>query len=284
MAPTQPHFEIGDLVFVKLYHHPNTGKLAPYFTGPHTILEIISPNVVRIDRPNQPLQRDTDTIHVNKLKLYTEKVRYITPPAIRIHHIRHKPDYTFPFKHFTPELFPAEPLRCKPTNSEPFKHLDPTIFSTKRFTSFSPDNKNCEPDNHLNPAILSKRRSTPFSNDKKRDIERPQLTNKVQTDIPELQFITPIWEKMCRYPIFHLIFILCLLFLPYRVVPFDILVFTALMKWNMSPDQNCDCGQIQTMHHILRDCPRRFFQGTLGDIHRCTEEALEWIRHLDIPF
>ncbi|UYV71867.1 hypothetical protein LAZ67_9000803 [Cordylochernes scorpioides] len=56
-----------------------------------------------------------------------------------------------------------------------------------------------------------------------------------------------------------------------------------LNKWNMSPDQNCDCGQIQTMHHILRDCPRRFFQGTLGDIHRCTEEALEWIRHLDIP-
>ncbi|UYV73997.1 hypothetical protein LAZ67_11001769 [Cordylochernes scorpioides] len=48
-----------------------------------------------------------------------------------------------------------------------------------------------------------------------------------------------------------------------------------LNKWNMSPDQNCDCGQIQTMHHILRDCPRRFFQGTLGDIHRCTEEALD---------
>ncbi|UYV62520.1 hypothetical protein LAZ67_2000931 [Cordylochernes scorpioides] len=137
----QPHFEVGDLVLVKLYHHPNTGKLAPYFTGPHTILEIISPNVVRIDRPNQPLQRDTDTIHVNKLKLYTEKVRYITPPAIRIHHVRHKPDYTFPFKHFTPELFPAEPLRFKPTNSEPFKHLDPTIFSKERFTPFSHDNK-----------------------------------------------------------------------------------------------------------------------------------------------
>ncbi|UYV69334.1 hypothetical protein LAZ67_6003264 [Cordylochernes scorpioides] len=76
----QPHFEVGDLVLVKLYHHPNTGKLAPYFTGPHTILEIISPNVVRIDRPNQPLQRDTDTIHVNKLKLYTEKIRVLAIP------------------------------------------------------------------------------------------------------------------------------------------------------------------------------------------------------------
>ncbi|UYV78323.1 AHCY [Cordylochernes scorpioides] len=61
----QPRFEIGDLVLVKIYHHPNTEKLAPYFTGPYTILEIISPNVVRIDRPNQPLQRDTDTVHDN---------------------------------------------------------------------------------------------------------------------------------------------------------------------------------------------------------------------------
>ncbi|UYV84696.1 hypothetical protein LAZ67_X003123 [Cordylochernes scorpioides] len=61
----QPHFEVGDLVLVKIYHHPNTWKLAPYFTGPYTILEIISPNLVRIDRPNQPLQRDTDTVYVN---------------------------------------------------------------------------------------------------------------------------------------------------------------------------------------------------------------------------
>ncbi|UYV65565.1 hypothetical protein LAZ67_3004714 [Cordylochernes scorpioides] len=146
----QPHFEVGDLVLVKLYHHPNTGKLAPYFTGPHTILEIISPNVVRIDRPNQPLQRDTDTIHVNKLKLYTEKIRYISPPAVSTYHIKHNPNYTFPFKHLTPELFPTESLRFKPTSSEPFRHLDPAIFATRRFASLFPDVKNCKPDNQLN--------------------------------------------------------------------------------------------------------------------------------------
>ncbi|UYV77302.1 hypothetical protein LAZ67_15000423 [Cordylochernes scorpioides] len=146
----QPHFEVGDLVLVKLYHHPNTGKLAPYFTGPHTILEIISPNVVRIDRPNQPLQRDTDTIHVNKLKLYTEKIHYISPPAVSTYHIKHNPNYTFPFKHLTPELFPTESLRFKPTRSEPFRHLDPAIFATRRFTSLFPDVKNCKPDNQLN--------------------------------------------------------------------------------------------------------------------------------------
>ncbi|UYV82785.1 hypothetical protein LAZ67_22000847, partial [Cordylochernes scorpioides] len=149
-ATKQPHFEVGDLVLVKLYHHPNTGKLAPYFTGPHTILEIISPNVVRIDRPNQPLQRDTDTIHVNKLKLYTEKIRYISPPAVSTYHIKHNPNYTFPFKHLTPELFPTESLRFKPTSSEPFRHLDPAIFATRRFASLFPDVKNCKPDNQLN--------------------------------------------------------------------------------------------------------------------------------------
>ncbi|UYV60862.1 K02A2.6-like [Cordylochernes scorpioides] len=146
----QPHFEVCDLVLVKLYHHPNTGKLAPYFTGPHTILEIISPNVVRIDRPKQPLQRDTDTIHVNKLKLYTEKIRYISPPADSTYHIKHNPNYTFSFKHLTPELFPTESLRFKPTSSEPFRHLDPAIFATRRFASLFPDVKNCKPDNQLN--------------------------------------------------------------------------------------------------------------------------------------
>ncbi|UYV78291.1 hypothetical protein LAZ67_16000865 [Cordylochernes scorpioides] len=146
----QPHFEVGDLVLVKLYHHPNTGKLAPYFTGPHTILEIISPNVVRIDRPNQPLQRDIDTIHVNKLKLYTEKIHYISPPAVNTYHIKHNPNYTFPFKHLTPELFPTESLRFKPNSSEPFRHLDPAIFATRRFASLFPDVKNCKPDNQLN--------------------------------------------------------------------------------------------------------------------------------------
>ncbi|UYV72156.1 hypothetical protein LAZ67_9001979 [Cordylochernes scorpioides] len=196
----QPHFEVGDLVLVKLYHHPNTGKLAPYFTGPHTILEIISPNVVRIDRPNQPLQRDTDTIHVNKLKLYTETVRYISPPTVRICHIKHNPNYTFPFKHLTPKLFPAESLRFKPTSSEPFRHLDPAIFATRRFAALFPDVKNCKPDNHFNHI-------TPLPKDIKQcEIKRPTM-NKVRTNISESPF-TIIWKNMGQYPIFHLIFIL----------------------------------------------------------------------------
>ncbi|UYV76033.1 hypothetical protein LAZ67_13002225 [Cordylochernes scorpioides] len=77
-----PHFEIGDLVLVKNYKHPDTGKLAPYFTGPFTIIEIISPNVVRINRPNRPLNKEDDTVHVNKLKYYTEDILFLAPQPL----------------------------------------------------------------------------------------------------------------------------------------------------------------------------------------------------------
>ncbi|UYV70043.1 K02A2.6-like, partial [Cordylochernes scorpioides] len=83
-----PHFEVNDLVLVKNYRHPDTAKLAPYFTGQYTVIEIISPNVVRIGRPNQPLNRDSDTIHVNKLKYYTENVytsHLHTPDLFKTH-------------------------------------------------------------------------------------------------------------------------------------------------------------------------------------------------------
>ncbi|UYV83464.1 K02A2.6-like [Cordylochernes scorpioides] len=74
-------FEVGDLVLTKTYHHPDTGKLTPFFSGPYEILEIISPQIVRINRSNRPLSRETDTIHVNKLKHYTENEQFISPPG-----------------------------------------------------------------------------------------------------------------------------------------------------------------------------------------------------------
>ncbi|UYV75185.1 hypothetical protein LAZ67_12002787 [Cordylochernes scorpioides] len=95
-------FELGDLVLAKTYHHPDTGKLAPFFSGPYEILEIISPQIVRINRSNRPLSRETDTIHVNKLKHYTENEQFISPPV----NDRDQPKNTFnfPYKHFNHTL------------------------------------------------------------------------------------------------------------------------------------------------------------------------------------
>ncbi|UYV76616.1 hypothetical protein LAZ67_14001478 [Cordylochernes scorpioides] len=131
-----PHFEVNDLVLVKNYRHPDTGKLAPYFTGPYKIIEIISPNVVRIDRPNQPLNRDSDTIHVNKLKYYTENVLYITPHTRYVQkEQRMSPDvYLSEFKHLTPDIFETQLYRIiPPQTSQPFLHLNPDLFNSDRF-------------------------------------------------------------------------------------------------------------------------------------------------------
>ncbi|UYV63226.1 hypothetical protein LAZ67_2003492 [Cordylochernes scorpioides] len=57
------HFEIGDVVLIKVYKQPNSGKLMQSFSGPYTIVDRISDNVVRIDRPNQYLGSSTDTVH-----------------------------------------------------------------------------------------------------------------------------------------------------------------------------------------------------------------------------
>ncbi|UYV83065.1 hypothetical protein LAZ67_22002076, partial [Cordylochernes scorpioides] len=152
-----PHFEVNDLVLVKNYRHPDTGKLAPYFTGPYKIIEIISPNVVRIDRPNQPLNRDSDTIHVNKLKYYTENVLYITPPQTRFaqNPQRLSQDVYFSeFNHLTPDIFETQLVRIiPPTSSQPFLHLNPmaeiswvpkeeerSIRRSRRLQGLTPDN------------------------------------------------------------------------------------------------------------------------------------------------
>ncbi|UYV84897.1 hypothetical protein LAZ67_X003902 [Cordylochernes scorpioides] len=126
-----PQFEVGDIVLVKVYHHPNSDKLLPYFTGPYTILEIISPNVVRINRANQPLNRDNDTVHVNKLKYYTEEVLYIAPPQKYSlpNKNNRKPTNLSPYNHFPPDLFDNSTNRhIPPRSSEPFLHLTPDTF------------------------------------------------------------------------------------------------------------------------------------------------------------
>lgn len=56
-----------------------------------------------------------------------------------------------------------------------------------------------------------------------------------------------------------------------------------LHKWGYTDSTACDCGYpIQTLEHILQDCPLRRFNGTLEDLHLMTTEAVSWIQTLDI--
>ncbi|UYV68894.1 hypothetical protein LAZ67_6001509 [Cordylochernes scorpioides] len=121
-----PDFEVGDLVLTKIYQHPNTGKLVPYFSGPYEIIEVISPYTVRINRPNQAQNLDTEIIHVNKLKHYSEDTKYIFTP----HSMNNNstPKSYFIYHHFPPEIFHDDYKNFASTLSNPFNHMNPDIF------------------------------------------------------------------------------------------------------------------------------------------------------------
>ncbi|UYV66054.1 hypothetical protein LAZ67_3006298, partial [Cordylochernes scorpioides] len=121
-----PDFEVGDLVLTKIYQHPNTGKLVPYFSGPYEIIEVISPYTVRINRPNQAQNLDTEIIHVNKLKHYSEDTKYIFTPHSTNNNS--KPKSYFIYNHFPPEIFHDDYKNYASTLSNPFNHMNPDIF------------------------------------------------------------------------------------------------------------------------------------------------------------
>jgi Reverse transcriptase (RNA-dependent DNA polymerase) len=54
-------------------------------------------------------------------------------------------------------------------------------------------------------------------------------------------------------------------------------------KWGQTLDQSCDCGNgVQTMDHIVNDCPLRSFPGGIVGLHGVGEAALSWLRDLDL--
>ncbi|KAL4119302.1 hypothetical protein QTP88_012127 [Uroleucon formosanum] len=56
-----------------------------------------------------------------------------------------------------------------------------------------------------------------------------------------------------------------------------------MSKWGLKDSPTCDCGHDnQTIHHIVEDCPKRRFNRGIEGIHAASNEALEWIRELDI--
>lgn len=57
-----------------------------------------------------------------------------------------------------------------------------------------------------------------------------------------------------------------------------------LFRWNLIPSPACDCGApIQTMTHIVEECPRRKFNyGGLKELNELSQNAIDWLDNLDI--
>jgi len=52
-----------------------------------------------------------------------------------------------------------------------------------------------------------------------------------------------------------------------------------LHKWDLAQSPSCDCGQRQTMNHIVDTCPlTKFdFEGGLNLRHKADDDAIIWL-------
>jgi hypothetical protein len=56
-----------------------------------------------------------------------------------------------------------------------------------------------------------------------------------------------------------------------------------MQKWGYVDDPQCPCGQIQTMQHIIEDCPSYSLRGGLIQLHSLSEPAETWLKTLTLP-
>jgi len=50
-----------------------------------------------------------------------------------------------------------------------------------------------------------------------------------------------------------------------------------IVKWGFTDNELCDCGEIQTMSHIVNSCPLTKFDGGLLHLHEADEAAVDWL-------
>ena len=48
-------------------------------------------------------------------------------------------------------------------------------------------------------------------------------------------------------------------------------------KWGFTDNELCDCGDIQTVSHIVNFCPLTTFDGGLLRLHEADEAAVDWL-------
>ena len=50
-----------------------------------------------------------------------------------------------------------------------------------------------------------------------------------------------------------------------------------LHKWGLAQSPSCDCGQRQTMNHIVDTCPLTQSEGGLNLLHEADDDAVMWL-------
>jgi len=50
-----------------------------------------------------------------------------------------------------------------------------------------------------------------------------------------------------------------------------------LHKWGLAQSPSCDCGQRQTMNHVVDTCPLTKFEGRLNLLHKAVDDAVIWL-------
>ena len=50
-----------------------------------------------------------------------------------------------------------------------------------------------------------------------------------------------------------------------------------LHKWGLAQSHSRDCGQRQTMNHIVDTCPLAQFEGGLNLLHEADDDAVIWV-------
>ena len=48
-------------------------------------------------------------------------------------------------------------------------------------------------------------------------------------------------------------------------------------KWGLTDNELCDCGETQTMSHIVNSCPLTKFDGGILRLHEADEAAVDWL-------
>ena len=57
-----------------------------------------------------------------------------------------------------------------------------------------------------------------------------------------------------------------------------------LHKWVLAQSPSCDCGQRQTMNHIVDTCLLTKFEGGLNLLHKADDDAVIWLESICSDF